>query len=237
MAKWTGLTVKIGCNAGGTAVCSTDPPTPTEWVELGDEHNGGADGATCFGVSCSRHSCPMYANGNSDCGAVDGTLYQHRWPSGTVGEGAPEFRVVPQVMIPSLNIKPDVYNRDGADLEIAYIEDKVTHSTGATVDDAVVRRAIALMRGKRPTRQHVFGSCHIDPCNGNDENEDDGAYMACCHAQVPVKAYLAADAGQAACPSCGHDKRRCRYCRGLLVPQYGGAPRCQDCHNTQEVSP
>ena len=187
MAKWTGLTVKIGCNAGGTAVCSTDPPTPTEWVELGDEHNGGADGATCFGVSCSRHSCPMYANGNSDCGAVDGTLYQHRWPSGTVGEGAPEFRIAPS-------------GDDGA------------------TDWSSTPQDYGCLRPRDP--------------RGMDEKCDSSRMVECCGASLPYHLGCAIGRGDTPCPSCGHDIRRCRYCRGLLVPQYGGAPRCQDCHNT-----
>jgi hypothetical protein len=60
---------------------------PTEWMDLweGDEE----DGPECYGVCCEEHECPRAKDG--DCDEARGE-FEYRWPSGTVGEGKPEFR-------------------------------------------------------------------------------------------------------------------------------------------------
>jgi hypothetical protein len=155
-------------------------PVATEWVDTQNVLN--SHHRNCDYVRCAE--CPRN-NDMTDCSSRG--HYEHRWPSGVVGEGKPEFRVKPDQPAIADAKFPHELRR----IKIAYI-------SAATV------------------------------------TEGGGAPCPHCQTLLPASLVTQIAAGDVDCPSCGWRKGRCRYCCGLIVPQYRGKPRCQDCHNEQE---
>jgi hypothetical protein len=195
-------------------------PVATEWRLLNQKRQG--DGKVgCNLVDCRGHKCPLdRAALGTDvyCGArgardLDGHAWQHRWPSGKVGEGAPEFRRVEQA-------DPALVGRKTL---VAWTE----------VDGEIVRLP---QPSAPPAHVHLRELAIDHPRAANGE----GSLSHCqrCHEELPHSVVVAIASGRLDCPSCGWHAGRCEHCRGLLTKRWDSQHgrvvlRCQDCEGAE----
>jgi predicted RNA-binding Zn-ribbon protein involved in translation (DUF1610 family) len=191
---------------------------------------------------------------------LDGHAWEHRWPSGKVGVGEPEFRRVEQsereligrsqvLAWGETNGEIVKFRRVEQAADLKHIQNTIRMHLNLEEIDRHIGDFKAWALGNLPTYAEFAPPAHVhlrellerDSIFLHRRLVREGEASPCphCGTGLPDAVADAIALGTLDCPSCGWHAGRCEHCHGLLTKRWDSqcgrmVLRCQDCEGVDE---